>query len=337
MRRTFPLLALLVVFPSLVSGQNPQSVLQSDGRPSNSVIVTVTDESGGVPPGTVRVELLRGGIPWAEASSDPRGRVTFTGLPVDVFSVRISLAGFQTQEYPVWLSGDVPAHVTARLAPTADRSKPSLPPGSGAMVSVRELAVPRKARRQFAKAHRRYRENDLRAAIKHQLRGLEIDPTFAPAHNQLGFFYLRLGRLDKAKEPLETALQLDSSLLPAYLNMSTLLAQEGDVERAGEVLSQANQRHPQRGEPYYAVAKIQYDMGNLDQAEQACREALARDHSLTPEAHLLLVNIYQQRGETDKMPEHLEKYLAEAPEGQFAQQTRTVLKQFRRKRAKNPS
>lgn len=156
----------------------------------------------------------------------------------------------------------------------------------------------------------------------------------APAHNQLAFYYLHLGELDKAQESLEAALELDPNQLTPYLGLAEVLAEKSEFRQAGQVLLQANKSHPSRGEPYYVAARIYYRQGNLDYAEQSGHQALERDHGAIPEVHLLLVKNYSRRRMRDKLAHHLEAYLAEAPRGQHAEQARAHLKQVKQEQVR---
>ncbi len=73
------------------------------------------------------------------------------------------------------------------------------------------------------------------------------------------------------------------------------------IDSEGSIDPQASKVHPERGEPYYAMAQIQYDIGHLDRAEQASRLAPESDTSMIPEVHLLLVKINRWRGEKAKL------------------------------------
>lgn len=320
------LLAFLILFPTLAAGQELPSVFNT----TNTLSVKVTNHAQALGPSLFRVKLFREGIPWDEAVGSASGLHTFTDLPEGRYTIVVSLPGYVGQTQTVELRGGETREVAVDFLSASDHSGSiRLPNDDRATVSLRELAVPAKARKQFDKAYQRYRRQDLHGAIKHQLRGLKIDSTFASAHNQLGFYYLRLGELGKAKQSLETALQFDRTLLGAYLNLADALAQEKEFKRAGQALIEASKVHPHRGEPYYVAAKIQFDTGHLDRAEHTCRLALERDHSQNPEVHLLLVNIYRRRGEKDKIAQHLEAYLTEAPTGEFAQQARATLEKLR--------
>jgi tetratricopeptide (TPR) repeat protein len=327
------LLAFLLLFPTLAwTQERGQSV-----RAAGTIVVRVTTDRAGEVPGRIRIELYRHGILWKEARQGILGQHTFMGLPEGNYDVVVSLAHFETRRRTVYVEGNFAQEVVVRLPVRSTGRKPNWPLGGNrATVSARELTVPGKARKAFEKAYRRYRKQDLRGAIKYQLRGLKVDPTFAPAHNQLGLYYLRLGELEKAQESLETALQFDQNLLLAHLNLGDVLVQKQEFEQARQLLLQVSRRYPDRGEPHYVVAKIHYLNGHLERAERELKFALEREHKLSPEAHLVLAGIYDRRGEKDKIPQHLEKYLAEAPEGRFAHQARTMLEKLMREQAKSP-
>jgi tetratricopeptide (TPR) repeat protein len=120
----------------------------------------------------------------------------------------------------------------------------------------------------------------------------------------------------------------------SYLGLAEVLAEKKEFLRAGQVLLQANRIHSYRGEPYYVAAQVYYRQGNLDLAEQSGQLALEHDHGAIPEAHLLLVKIYRRRRMRDKLADHLEAYLAEAPRGQHAEQARADLERVRVEQAR---
>ena len=76
------------------------------------------------------------------------------------------------------------------------------------------------------------------------------------------------------------------------------------------------------------MAKIQYDTGHLDRAEQACRLALERDTSKIPEVHILLADVFLRRDEKARMAAELEAYLAKAPDGPYAETARATLEKI---------
>jgi Tfp pilus assembly protein PilF len=201
---------------------------------------------------------------------------------------------------------------------------------------VRWLTFPEKARKQVSKARELRRSGDYEGAVKRLKNVLKVDPAFAIAQNELGLSYWRMNMLEQARKSLEAAIQNDPEYLIAYLNLAEVWMQEKEYNRAGQVLAQASKAQPDRGEPFYAIAKIQYETGHLDRAEQACRLALERDTSKIPEVHILLANVYLRRGEKAKLAAELETYLENAPEGEHAQDARATLEKIKRERGSLP-
>ena len=62
-----------------------------------------------------------------------------------------------------------------------------------------------------------------REALYRWQRAIEIDPTYAPAWNNLGVAFEQEGRLDEAREAYETALDLDPNNLRIEQNYDLFL------------------------------------------------------------------------------------------------------------------
>jgi tetratricopeptide (TPR) repeat protein len=201
---------------------------------------------------------------------------------------------------------------------------------------VRWLTFPEKARKQVSKARELRRSGDYEGAVKRLKNVLKVHPAFAIAQNELGLSYWRMNMLEQARKFLEAAIRNDPEYLIPYLNLAEVWMREKEYNRAGQVLAQASKAQPDRGEPYYAMAKIQYDTGHLDRAEQACRLALERDTSKIPEVHILLANVYLRRGEKAKLAAELGSYLEKTPKGEHAETARTTLEKIQHEQVQTP-
>lgn len=321
-RVLFLLIAVLCASPAW--GQVPRVRTSVN----NTLVVSVRLVSGERLPGLARMELFRGDMPVEEAYSDSRGQHTFYGLAEGPYSVRISLPGFQSQLHDAQLGGDATRYLPAFLRPGDETEWKEDTSGLDPTISVRWLAAPKKARKEVSKARQLRSRQDYEGAVKRLRRALEIYPSFAIAHNELGQCYRQKEKLTEAQKSFEAAIQHDPEYLDPYLNLGELLSQKKEYDQAARVLLQASKARPNRGEPYYAMAKIQYDTGHLDRAEQACRLALERDTSKIPEVHILLANVYLRRGEKAKLAAELEAYLAKAPDGPYAETARATLEKI---------
>jgi len=83
-----------------------------------------------------------------------------------------------------------------------------------ALLLVLGFATPRAQARDDAKAQVAFgievaRRDLWREALYRWQRAIDLDPTYAPAWNNLGIAFEREGRFDEAREAYETALDLD--------------------------------------------------------------------------------------------------------------------------------
>ena len=88
------------------------------------------------------------------------------------------------------------------------------------------------------------------------------DPTYpAPwrAYNNLGWAYLRTGRVEEARQSLEVALEYDPKFWPAHLNLGILEAEAGRKLEAIEHFEEVLSRNPGP----FAEAEVRYRMGEL--------------------------------------------------------------------------
>ena len=326
------LMALVVVCTGTAWGQARRSTIQYN----NSIEVVVRTRGGEDIRDLIRLELFRGDIPVEERYADSRGRYVFGGLEDGGYGVRVSAPGYRTDYRDVQLNGNVSRHVMFHLRRGNDEEWKEVSLDDYGTVSVRWLTFPEKARKQVSKARELRRSGDYEGAVKRLKNLLKVHPAFAIAQNELGLSYWRMNMLEQARKSLEAAIQNDPEYLIAYLNLAEVWMQEKEYNRAGQVLAQASKAQPDRGEPFYSIAKIQYETGHLDRAEQACRLALERDTSKIPEVHILLANVYLRRGEKAKLAAELETYLENAPEGEHAQDARATLEKIKRERGSLP-
>jgi tetratricopeptide (TPR) repeat protein len=176
---------------------------------------------------------------------------------------------------------------------------------------------------------------DLNGAIERLHRVIESEPRFAEAQTELGMCYWNLNRLEDAQVCFERAIELDPEPLIPYMNLAEVLSERNEPAKAQNVLDWAGRLHPERGEPLYVQAKIQFRAGRLGSAEESATRALERDTSRIPEVHMLLANIFLAQGKQDERVKQLEAYLAEAAEGEQAERARATLEQVRREIERN--
>lgn len=115
-------------------------------------------------------------------------------------------------------------------------------------------------RRQYVEA-----EGQLRAAI-------DLAPTFAKPHEDLGHLLLQLGRAENAVEILQQAVRLDPKMEAAWLNLGKSLAMLGNGKEADVAFEKSFELNPTRKK--LAFAAEHHKAGRTEEAEQLYREVL---------------------------------------------------------------
>lgn len=101
---------------------------------------------------------------------------------------------------------------------------------------------PDDARTFYLVAIARADQRDLRGALDALRKSLELDPTNAKAHNNLGSTLEQLGFLSEARASYQRAMELDPSLDQPYLNLGKLFERTRDIKAALAVYDAAIQR-----------------------------------------------------------------------------------------------
>jgi len=303
---------------------------------ANSVTVQVVDAGGGKIGEMVYVALFREAVhsasqPEAEGYCDPEGYYFFGGLEDGDYVVSVSVAGYLPRRYSVMARHGERQQVVARIQ-RARAAKQAA--AARYTITVEELGVPEKARKNYERARELYGKQDYKSAVKKLHDALEADANYVSAHNALGLARWRMGSAAEARESFETALRINSKFLPAYLNLAELLLEQKDTQAALTMLKRAAESEPYRAEPYFLLAKIHLGTGDLGQAAESCKKALERDYSAVPEIHLLRANIGGRRNNPALVMTELETYLAMAPHGAYAGEVREKLGRIKAQQAR---
>ena len=148
-----------------------------------------------------RVELLFAQTPLDRQFTDKEGRFAFAKRAAGPYTVSVEYSGYETTSVVV-------DTLAAKFPVTIELVRKKAPPLSGpGLISVRELTIPERARKEFDLARRYAQRQDCAKAIRHfeiGLRSFDQDPA---AHNDLGNCYRKLSQYDEAEKEF---LQADS-------------------------------------------------------------------------------------------------------------------------------
>jgi tetratricopeptide (TPR) repeat protein len=195
---------------------------------------------------------------------------------------------------------------------------------SGTLVSVSELAVPPRARKEFAKAYELSCKRDLPQALERLKKAVSIYPAYAGAYNNMAVVYERLGDLVEEREALEKAVNLDNHFALAYLNLSRADIKAGNFADAEKALHKADGLAPADATSLILLAHVQLLQRHFDEAIETSQRAhrLSKFHSL---AHRLAARAFEQKEQFAHAVAELRTFLKEEPPGPPADSARKEL------------
>jgi Tfp pilus assembly protein PilF len=287
----------------------------------NGVIYGRVSDSRGHPQ-NLRVQLLAAGdIPAGDVYTDTDGQYTFQSLPSGQYWVVIEAQGFEPVRRPVMLDTHINARMQVNLVleeprVTTRAASPTLPgSASGRALDARNPtpAFAPQAVRELDKCMARQKKGDLKGAIAHYEKAVDIDPHFYPALNNLGAVYERLGDHRRAEEVLLKALAINSDDGQSHINLGHVFYEEGRYPEAREQLEEGVKRAPNSASGYFLLGSTFFRLGERDKAITNLKQALTLDPKGMPRAHLQLANLYLKQHEMTAASTELQAYLRANP------------------------
>lgn len=269
----------------------------------------------------------------AETVSDTSGRFRFSALLPGEYVAAVSSSDYQTTAQTVEVQPATSVPVVFDLHSIDKTSHGALPPGAEAEISVAQLSIPEKARKELGKGLELLNEKHEPAkSIPYFERVLRHYPQFAAAALFLGIARLQTHNWDEAQVNLQLALQLDHGLTPAYVALGALFNEEGRCAQAEPLLAQALVLSPSSAMIHYEMGRSYWGLGRSAEAENHARTALGLQPDL-PEAHVLLGNLLLRQGQLNKALAQFRDYLRLAPDGPMAGPAQQLIGKIERQQA----
>lgn len=272
----------------------------------------------------------------AQTWADLRGRFRFRNLQPATYSLAIHFPGvgeiLQTVEITKSF-GDPKGRVEKNFAFDAETLRARARPVVPATVSVRELSIPSKARREYEKAISRLRSRDAERAIEHLKKAVELAPQYLEALNNLGTIYLQKRDYQRAESYFRAALRQEPASFEPLVNLGGVLLHRGRLRNALEINRQAQQTRPQDalanaqlGLSYYLLRDYERAAPYLERTEE-----LDPAHFSSPQ--IPLADIYLKRSQEAKALQELEDFLQQHPDSPQAQNVRAQVERIQRSQA----
>ena len=198
----------------------PESRLELRGE----IVLPPTEEGGA---DQAIVVLTGAADPFsAQTRSDRSSRFRFPKLEPGTYNLSILIPGRQIRRQTVEVTPSLAdargiVTVTVILDLTDEESKGGAPPGRS--VSVRELSIPRAARREFTRAENELGKRNTEEALRHLEKAVSIAPHFVRALNQLGTIYYQTHEFEKAERTFRQALEHDPEAFAPLVNLGGTL------------------------------------------------------------------------------------------------------------------
>ncbi len=324
-----PLLLCTLLLASLtIFAQNRKQMAGINGPPNlggfGSTTVSGTVRAlDGKPVQDARVEIRQFGTlqPVASGYTLPNGTFELANVPAGHYEIVVVMGLQETHEE--LRVNELDSSVDLRIA------NPGASSDGGTTVSVAQLKIPDKARKEFHKAEEELHKHKPDAAREHIQNALQIAPNYAAALSLRGVLDLGENRLAQASSECEQAIKFDPNYGMGYVVLGATyntMARFEDAERALQhgllLVPQSWQAHFELAKALLGKTRYQEALRQIDQAGELVPSSYPAIHLVRAHALLGLKNYSQAIAE-------LEQYLGGAPNGVDAAGARETLDQTR--------
>jgi tetratricopeptide (TPR) repeat protein len=263
----------------------------------------------------------RNGIPLASHATDSGGNFEFAGLESAVYTLSVNADGFQNYEQTLDFTdpGDTFRNVIVALTPTDKRAG-----NLAALPALTDQAAPKRARKEFEKGSRAWRENKLTEARSHLESAVEEYPCYARAQAALAKVDVAEHKLESAEAGYKRAIHCDGSYSDAFYQLARLYMAENKPVDSEAILRQALRLSPTVWLFHYQLGTAQFALGEYREAEKGFLTAQSLHPEMPAEFHAKLANTYLKLAEYAKALAEIDTYLRLSPEGPSAASAKKI-------------
>ena len=181
-------------------------------------------------------------------------------------------------------------------------------------VSMRELAIPEKAKKAYGEAQRQLARRNQKKAIESLEAAVRLSPSFSGAWNNLGTLFYKSAQYEKAEESFRAALTASPESFEPLVNLGGVLL---TLNRPSEAYTFNLYSVLERPEDALANSQMgmnYFALGRFDLARKYLNEARRIDPGHFSRPQLLLAEICLRRGDKRGAIRELQEYLRYHPD-----------------------
>lgn len=196
--------------------------------------------AGPLPMARVTLRSYSGGLPQSTLT-DRFGQFSFDRVPVGSYEIVVRAFGYAPARRSIEVSAAGPMFgLFFTLRPTGNRnSAAKRSPNGSSVVSVRQLRIPGKARREYQEGLDCAARGKTGDAIKHWKKSIRIFPPYAESYMQLSKVYANRGDFADATSAANHAVQLDGKSADPYRFLGYVYVKEKRFPNAEAAFARA--------------------------------------------------------------------------------------------------
>lgn len=307
----------------IVLGSIPAICQNMDSR---SVRGRVRVIGGGPVPDDVTVILEQAeGVEVTRQLVGHSGTFEFPNLKGTIYRVIVTAKGFQTARWDVNMDYVASRYPDIYLVAQGPKKTGADSPSTA---SATDLTASKKAQNEYSKGHRALQDGNAKDARAHLEKAVADAPCYARAHTALGVALAMQHEFAPAEAAFKKSIECDAGFLEAYVQFGILLNLEGKYAESEQNLQQGLGHFPNDWQLHYQLGVAYDGVKDFEKAEGEYLKARAINPTPPPEFYVKLADVYLKRREFEKAYSEMQSYLRVAPNGEFAEETKSLMKRM---------
>lgn len=203
---------------------------------------------------------------------------------------------------------------------TAQGAKASQP-----MISTRQLAVPKRAKKQLDKANGALRRGNLEDAERYYTKAIKLYPDYAEAENNLGIVLMKQGRRSEGKAAFTRAVTINDHFASAYVNLAKIAIDDKRFSDAYVLSGKALLTEPLNPSALFVAAEAAFFTARYTETIAYARTIHSLPHTSYALVHYLAAKSLEAQNQPEAAINEYHTFLDEDPLDSNAKRARELL------------